>query len=83
MKAKKVESKKTLAYAVALIFSPSDSINFMLGKNVYQHINTVYDEREDGGGYNTLEIVYNYKSMKYEVLNVGDKKIGDKEITIL
>lgn len=79
---KKVEREKTLAYAVAFHFRPNQKVNFFLGNKHYQHINTVYDEREDGRGSNTLEIVYNYSSQKYEVLPV-DGKIGSKEIVIL
>ena len=41
-----------------------------------------YYLREDGRGFNTCEVVYNYKAQKYEVLNV-DTEIGNKEITIL
>ena len=33
-------------------------------------------------GFNTCEVVYNYKVQKYEVLNV-DTEIGNKEIQIL
>lgn len=83
MKTKKIESEKTLAYAVAFIFCTTGKVDFMLGNKMYQHVNTVYDQREDGRGYNTCEVVYNYKAMKYEVLNVSDEKIGGKEITIL
>lgn len=80
---KKVDEKNTLAYAVAFHFSTSGTINFLLGSKMYQHINTVYDRREDGRGYNTIEVVYNYKAQKYEVLCVSDEKIGSKEIVIL
>ena len=80
--AKKIDEKKTLKYAVAFYFCTSGKINFMLGNKMYQHINTVYDQREDGRGFNTCEVVYNYKAQKYEVLNV-DTEIGNKEITIL
>lgn len=83
MKTKKVDGKKTLAYAVAFHFCTSGKINFMLGNKMYQHIDTVYDQREDGRGFNTCEVVYNCKAQKYEVLNVSDEKIGNKEITIL
>ena len=79
---KKIDEKKTLKYAVAFYFCTSGKINFMLGNKMYQHINTVYDQREDGRGFNTCEVVYNYKVQKYEVLNV-DTEIGNKEITIL
>ena len=79
---KKIDEKKTLKYAVAFYFCTSGKINFMLGNKMYQHINTVYDQREDGRGFNTCEVVYNYKAQKYEVLNV-DTEIGNKEITIL
>lgn len=82
MAANKIDEKKTLKYAVAFYFCTSGKINFMLGNKMYQHINTVYDQREDGRGFNTCEIVYNYKAQKYEVLNV-DTEIGNKEITIL
>ena len=82
MAAKKVDEKKTLKYAVAFYFCTSGKINFMLGNKMYQHINTVYDQREDGRGFNTCEVVYNYKAQRYEVLNV-DTEIGNKEITIL
>ena len=75
MATKKIDEKKTLKYAVAFYFCTSGKINFMLG-------NTVYDQREDGRGFNTCEVVYNYKAQKYEVLNV-DTEIGNKEITIL
>ena len=53
MAAKKVDEKKTLKYAVAFYFCTSGKINFMLGNKMYQHINTVYDQREDGRGFNT------------------------------
>ena len=79
---KKIDEKKTLKYAVAFYFCTSGKINFMLGNKMYQHINTVYDQREDGRGFNTCEVVYNYKAQRYEVLNV-DTEIGNKEITIL
>lgn len=83
MKANKIEQEKTLAYAVAFIFCSTGKADFMLGNKMYQHVNTLYDKREDGRGYNTCEVVYNYKTMKYEVLVVSDEKIGGKEITIL
>ena len=70
MATKKIDEKKTLKYAVAFYFCTSGKINFMLGNKMYQHINTVYDQREDGRGFNTCEVVYNYKAQKYEVLNV-------------
>lgn len=79
--AKVIDRRKTLKYAVAFHFYSLSKVNFMLGNKMYQHISTVYDQREDGG-YNTCEVVYNYKTHKYEVLNV-DEEIGDKEITIL
>lgn len=82
MATKKVDEKKTLKYAVAFYFCTLGKINFMLGNKMYQHINTVYDQREDGRGFNTCEVVYNYKAQKYEVLNV-DTEIGNKEIQIL
>lgn len=77
-----MNQKKTLAYAVAFIFNTTGKVNFMLGNKMYQHIDTVYDQREDGRGFNTCEVVYNYKAQKYEVLSV-DTEIGNKEIQIL
>lgn len=82
MKRKKVDEKKTLKYAVLFYFCTSGKVKFMLGKNMYEHIDTVYDQREDGGGFNTCEVVYNYKAQKYEILNVGTV-LGNKEIVIL
>ena len=82
MRTKNVDEKKTLRYAVAFHFTTSGKVNFMLGNKMYQHVNTVYDQREDGGSFNTCEVVYNYKAQKYEVL-VMDTEIGSKEITIL
>lgn len=81
--AKKVDEKKTLAFAVAFYFNASEKVNFMLGNKMYQHVNTIYDQREDGRVFNICEVVYNYQSQKYEVLVVSDEKIGNKEITIL
>ena len=66
MAIKRIDEKKTLEYAVAFHFHTSGSINFMMGNIMYQHIKTIYDERADGRGQNTLEVVYNYKKMKYE-----------------
>lgn len=83
MATKKIDIKKTLAYAVAFYFCTPGKVNFMMGNKMYQHISTVSDEREDGRGFNTCEVVYNYKAQKYEVLNVSDDKIGNKEIAIL
>lgn len=80
---KKIDEKKTLKYAVAFYFCNSGKINFLLGSKMYQHIDTVYDEREDGRGCNTIEVAYDYKAMKYVALCVSDEKIGDREITIL
>ena len=37
MATKKIESKKTLAYAVAFIFNTTGKVNFMLGNKMYQH----------------------------------------------
>lgn len=82
MAKKKIDKKETLRYAVSFYFSRNSRHHFMIGSKMYQHIDTVYDERSDGRGCNTLEIVYNYKSQKYEVLNVGTE-IGNKEIRIL
>ena len=79
---KKVEREKTLAYAVAFHFRPNQKVDFFLGTKMYQHIQTVYDSREDSRSNNTLEIVYNYSAQKYEVLLV-DEKLGSKEIRIL
>ena len=74
MKTKKVDKKKTLAYAVAFYFTDV-SVKFMMGNAMYEYVHTVYDRRYDN--------VYNYKRMKYEVLVVSDEKVGDKEIHIL
>ena len=82
MKTKKVDKKKTLAYAVAFYFTDV-SVKFMMGNAMYEYVHTVYDRRYDNGGFNTLAVVYNYKRMKYEVLVVSDEKVGDKEIHIL
>ena len=81
-KTKKVDKKKTLAYAVAFYFTDV-SVKFMMGNAMYEYVHTVYDRRYDNGGFNTLAVVYNYKRMKYEVLVVSDEKVGDKEIHIL
>lgn len=75
MKTKKVDKKKTLAYAVAFYFTDV-SVKFMMGNAMYEYVHTVYDRRYDNGG-------FNYKRMKYEVLVVSDEKVGDKEIHIL
>lgn len=50
-----------------------------MGNIMYQHIKTIYDERADGRGQNTLEVVYNYKKMKYEVLCLTDSKLAQKK----
>lgn len=80
---KKIDEKKTLSYAVAFHFDTSGCINFLMGNKRYQHINTVYDKREDGRGWNTIEVAYDYRAMKYVALCVSDEKIGNREITIL
>ena len=81
MKTKKIDKKKTLAYAVAFCFNEA-SIKFMMGNAMYEYVHTVYDRRYDNGGFNTLAVVYNYKK-KYEVLVVSDDRVGGKEILIL
>ena len=48
MATKKIDEEKTLKYAVAFYFCTSGKVNFMLGNKMYQHIDTVYDQREDG-----------------------------------
>ena len=79
----KVDEKKTLSYAVAFHFDMPGIKNFLMGNKTYQHINTVYDKREDGRGCNTIEVDYDYRAMKYVALCVSDEKIGNREITIL
>ena len=74
MKTKKVDKKKTLAYAVAFYFTDV-SVKFMMGNAMYEYVHTVYDRRYDNGGFNTLAVVYNYKRMKYEVLVVSDEML--------
>ena len=83
MATKSIDKKKTLEYAVAFYFYDSGCVNFMMGNIMYQHIKTIYDERADGRGQNTLEVGYNYKKMKYEVLCLTDSKLAQKEISIL
>lgn len=83
MATKSIDKKKTLEYAVAFYFYDSGCVNFMMGNIMYQHIKTIYDERADGRGQNTLEVVYNYKKMKYEVLCLTDSKLAQKERSIL
>ena len=56
MKTKKVDKKKTLAYAVAFYFTEA-SIKFMMGNTMYEYVHTVYDRRYDNGGFNTLAVV--------------------------
>lgn len=83
MATKKVQKEKTLAYATAFIFNTNASTSFRMGNKIYQHVKTVYDLREIDGGYNTLEVVYDFKNQKYIVLPVFDDKVGNREITIL
>ena len=49
MKTKKVDKKKTLAYAVAFYFTDV-SVKFMMGNAMYEYVHTVYDRRYDNGG---------------------------------
>lgn len=77
-----LDEKKTLRYALAFLISEKENVDFIIGKKKYQHIQTIYDMRQDNFGTNTVCIIYNYSSMKYEALNMNDK-IGDKIITIL
>ena len=79
----KIDERKTLAFNVAFILCGNTHIDFKMGNKIYQYINTIYDQRADGRGYNTLAIVYDYKAQKYIVLNVSDEKIGNKEIAII
>ena len=81
MATKKIDEKKTLKYAVAFYFC-NPGINFMLGNKMYQHIDTVYDEREDNRGINTCEVVYNYKAQKY-VRKYRDRQQRDSNIISL
>ena len=80
---KKIATEKTLAYAVAFLFTKECAGTFMIGSKMYQHIKTVYDVRDDGRGTNTLEIVYDFEAMKYAVLVASDEQIGGKEVRIL
>ncbi len=75
--------KNTLAYAVAFIFNTSGAINFMMGKKTYQYINTVYDPRQDGRGYNTVVVLYDYSKQQYIALNVDDEKVGSKKVVLM
>ncbi len=54
MATKKIDEKNTLKYAVAFYFCTLGKINFMLGNKMYQHIDTVCDQREDGRGFQYL-----------------------------
>lgn len=67
MKTKKVDKKKTLAYAVAFYFTDV-SVKFMMGNAMYEYVHTVYDRRYDNGGFNTLAVVYNYNGGIYNRL---------------
>ena len=77
---KTTDYKKTLAYATAFTFTTSGIINFYMGKKMYQYVNTVYDARQDGRGFNTVVVLYDYRAQQYIALNVDDEKIGSKEI---
>jgi len=82
---KKVDEKKTFAYAVAFAFPRSGAIDFRMGNKIYQHTNTVYDNRLVSKGYSTIvvEVCYDYSTMKYVAFNVSDSKVGNKEISII
>lgn len=67
MKSKKIDKRKTLAYAVAFYFTDA-SVKFMMGNTMYEYVHTVYDRRYDNGGFNTLAIVYNYNMCIYNRL---------------
>ena len=82
MKSKKIDKRKTLAYAVAFYFTDA-SVKLIMRTPVEEYVHTVYDRRYANGGFFALAVVYNYKRMKYEVLVVSDEKVGDKEIHIL
>ena len=51
MKTKKVDKKKTLAYAVAFYFTDV-SVKFMMGNAMYEYVHTVYD-----GGMITVALI--------------------------
>lgn len=78
---KKVDEKKTFAYAVCYLLT--ESVDFRMGNKIYQHTNTVYDKRSVDGGYNTVEVCYDYRAMKYVAFNVSDSNVGSKEIAII
>ena len=67
MATKKIDEKKTLKYAVAFYFCTTGMVSSMLGNKMYQHINTVYDQREDGRGliHVRLFITTRLKSTKF------------------
>lgn len=80
---KKIDEKNTLAYAVNFLFPTSGSVDFRMGNKIYQHISTTFDRRSSDSGWNTLEICYDYKAMRYVVFNMSDDKISNKEIVIV
>lgn len=82
MATKKIDIKKTLKYAVAFHFQPSEKTDFMLGRKLYQYIGTVHDNDESKQIYTTLIVVYDYLAQKYDVLNMSES-LGDREVKII
>lgn len=80
---KRVDSTKTLAYAVAFHFGEQGGIYFSFrnSSKVYTHVKTVYTPSMDGNGYANLQIAMDLKTMKYVVFDMDVE--GKKEITIL
>lgn len=80
MATKSIDKKKTLEYAVAFYFYDSGCVNFMMGNIMYQHIKTIYDERADGRGQNTLEVAIPY-TMQHRMKKyyLQGKEISEKQ----
>ena len=80
---KRVDSTKTLAYAVAFHFGDQGGIHFSFrnSSKVYEHIKTIYTPSLSGQGYDNLQVVLDCKTLKYVVFNMDVE--GKKEITIL
>ena len=76
-----MKKKLTLAYAVAFCFEANT--NFQMGKKIYQYVATVYDQREDGRGSNTVAVVYDFAKQEYKAINVDLPEWGAREIIIM
>ena len=82
MATKVIDEKKRFSYVVTFDLFRQTNVNISVGGKIYEFVNAINDYGTLNG-YNTIAVLFDFKSGKYVAVNIQDEKFNSKECVIL